>query len=175
MVKILFCDIDGTLTETISGHAFKQHPQDVKVIEGADKSLAYFHNNMWTCIGITNQGGIAKGFKTLEATIQEMQFTMRLLPELISIYFCPDFEGKECWRVLQLDAHETSDRETQLIGQFRKPDAGMLKLVKLFVEDGGHEVTDMIMVGDRSEDLECASAMGCRFLWAENWRKEYGS
>ncbi len=130
--KILFVDIDGTLTETISGHAFKQHPQDVKVIEGVQSAIAYFISKGWMVIGVSNQGGIAKGFKTLAATVDEMIFTLSLIP-----------------------------------------DAGMLKLAKLFIEDGNWDVVDMIMVGDRSEDLECASAMGCKFLWADNWRKEY--
>lgn len=41
-MKILFCDIDGTLTETISGATFKQHSRDVKIIPGADKAIAHF-------------------------------------------------------------------------------------------------------------------------------------
>jgi D-glycero-D-manno-heptose 1,7-bisphosphate phosphatase len=172
--KILFVDIDGTLTETISGHAFKQNSEDVKVIKGVQQAIAHFHKNNWLIIGVSNQGGIAKGFKTLEATIREMQVTLSLIPYLSDIYFCPDFEGKECWRVIRFESYEISDREMQLIGQYRKPDAGMLKLAKLFIEDGNREVTDVIMVGDRSEDMECASAMGCKFMWAENWRKQYG-
>jgi hypothetical protein len=36
-MKILFCDIDGTLTETISGHAFKHWIKDDKMSE---KSVA---------------------------------------------------------------------------------------------------------------------------------------
>lgn len=133
-------------------------------------------------VGISNQGGCAainpntgKPRKTIENTIAEMQFTLSLFPELSDIYFCPDFKGEDCWRVLRTDAYEIGTRETQLIGQFRKPDAGMLKLVKLFVEDGNWVVTEMMMVGDRSEDKTCASAMGCKFMWAENWRKEFSN
>ncbi|MEH2138609.1 polynucleotide kinase [Nostoc sp.] len=180
-MKILFVDIDGTLTETIGGHAFKQSPTDVKIIEGADKAIAHFADLDWLIVGVSNQGGCAainpktgKPRKTIEDTIAEMQFTLELLPQLSAIYFCPDFEGDNCWRVSSLDAYEISDRETQLIGEFRKPDAGMLKLAKLFVEDGSSDVIEMAMVGDRPEDLECASAMGCNFLWAEQWRKQFG-
>ncbi|ACC81182.1 HAD hydrolase-like protein [Nostoc punctiforme] len=180
-MNILFVDIDGTLTETISGHTFKQSPTDVKIIDGADKAIAHFAALGWLIVGISNQGGCAainpetgKPRKTIEGTIAEMQFTLELLPQLTAIYFCPDFEGNDCWKVSQFDAYETSDREMQLIGEFRKPNAGMLKLVKLFVEDGGEDVEEMVMVGDRPEDLECASAMECKFMWAENWRKEFG-
>ncbi len=90
-MKILFVDIDGTLTETISGNPFKQHPQDVKVMEGADKAVAYFHGQGWRIIGISNQGGA--GHKSLEDAIAEMKLTQELLPQLLTIYFCPDFEG----------------------------------------------------------------------------------
>jgi hypothetical protein len=34
MAKILFCDVDGTLTGTVSGTTFKSHPRDVLVLPG---------------------------------------------------------------------------------------------------------------------------------------------
>jgi D-glycero-D-manno-heptose 1,7-bisphosphate phosphatase len=179
-MKILFVDIDGTLTETISGHAFKQSPTDVKVIEGADRAIAHFADLGWLIVGISNQGGCAainpqtgKPHKTIEDTITEMQFALELLPQLSAIYFCPDFEGKDCWRVSPLDAYEISDRETQLIGEFRKPNAGMLKLAKLFVEDGGVGVEQMTMVGDRPEDEQSAINAGVNFCPANVWRDRF--
>jgi D-glycero-D-manno-heptose 1,7-bisphosphate phosphatase len=63
MVKILFVDVDGTLTETLSGHTFKQHPRDVKIIEGADRAIAHFACLEWTIIGVSNQGGVSAGFE----------------------------------------------------------------------------------------------------------------
>lgn len=98
-MKILFVDIDGTLTETISGHAFKQNPQDVKIIGGADQAIIHFAKLGWHIIGISNQGGIASGHKTLEATFQEFEFTLDLFPDLRDIYFCPDFEGQKLFVV----------------------------------------------------------------------------
>lgn len=171
MTKILFVDIDGTPSETISGHSFKQHPQDVKVMEGADKALAHFHNSGWTVIGISNQGGIAKGFKSRQATIQEMQFTMQLLPELIAVYFCPDFEGQECWRVLQLSASEVGAERLELIGQYRKPEAGMIKFN--FRAYYPNVIKDAWMVGDRLEDEQCAINAGINFCPAQVWRDRF--
>ncbi|MEH1821499.1 MAG: HAD hydrolase-like protein [Nostoc sp.] len=179
-MNILFVDIDGTLTETILGHTFKQHPQDVKIIEGADKAIAHFADLDWLIVGVSNQGGCAainpetgKPRKTIEDTIAEMQFTLELLPQLTAIYFCPDFEGNDCWRVSSLDAYEISDREAQLIGEFRKPDAGMLKLAKLFAEDGGEDVDEIWMVGDRPEDEQCAINAGINFCPAVVWRDRF--
>lgn len=179
MVKLLFCDIDGTLTETISGHTFK-HPQDVKVMEGAEAAIAHFHNQGWTVIGISNQGGCAaidpitgKPRKTIEDAIAEMQFTMKLLPELISIYFCPDFEGTECWRVLQLSASEVGKQEPQFIGTYRKPNPGMIlhNLEGIWEESG---VIDACwMIGDRPEDEQCALNAGINFCPADVWRNRF--
>ncbi|MHC5719528.1 MAG: HAD hydrolase-like protein, partial [Nostoc sp.] len=159
---------------------FKQSPTDVKIIEGADRAIAHFADLGWLIVGVSNQGGCAainpqtgKPRKTIEDTIAEMQFTIELLPQISAIYFCPDFEGNNCWRVSSLDAYEISDRETQLIGEFRKPNAGMLKLAKLFVEDGGEDVEQMIMVGDRPEDEQAAINAGINFCPADVWRDKF--
>lgn len=33
-ISILFCDIDDTLTGTLSGHKFKQSPDDIVILPG---------------------------------------------------------------------------------------------------------------------------------------------
>jgi D-glycero-D-manno-heptose 1,7-bisphosphate phosphatase len=170
----LFVDIDGTLTETISGATFKKHPHDVKIIQGADKALKHFADNGAHCVGISNQAGIKSGYKTLASASQEMLYTLSLFPELQEIYFCPDFAGEECWHVTRSEFHEIGTREPQLIGLYRKPHSGMLELAKLFIEDGEREVTGRLMVGDRPEDKDCANEIGIDFLWAEEWRRKYG-
>lgn len=167
--KILFCDIDGTLTETISGRDFKQHPQDVKVIEGADKALAYFVNKGYQPIGISNQGGVTAGHKTIAAVIEEMQFTLELLPALGLIYFCPDYEGKILWSVTRSGAAEV---DTTDLASCRKPRTGMIDYV--FRNYGGNPTqTYSVMTGDRYDDQECAADAGINFMWAEFWREEF--
>jgi D-glycero-D-manno-heptose 1,7-bisphosphate phosphatase len=168
MMKILFCDVDGTLTRTISGNNFKLHPDDVKPIDGVCDLLWKYKEENWQIVGVSNQGGIASGFKTLDATIEEMQFTLSLLPSLSFILFCPDFHGKECWRVNLTTSQDVGSVKPELAGMFRKPNAGMLVLAKFLLnaEDG---VIDTLMVGDRQEDLKCAENIRCPFLWAETW------
>ncbi len=172
--KILFCDVDNTLTETISGHTFKQHPQDVKVMEGADKAVSHYHNQGWTVIGISNQAGVSAGHKSMGDAIAEMHFTMKLLPELISIYFCPDFEGRECWRVLQLSASEVGQDEPDFIGTYRKPKPGMiLRNLEGFWKQGT-VIDECWMVGDRPEDEQCAINARINFCPADVWRDACG-
>lgn len=169
--KILFCDIDGTLTETISGHAFKQHPKDVKVVEGANKAIAYYASLGYKVCGVSNQGGVAKGFKSLEATVEEMQFTLSLFPELEFILFCPDFEGEICV-VVKRDSFEEMTNKGQ---NFRKPNPGMVNYgLRLLGSGYATDEVEAWMVGDRPEDGECAVNAKIKFLPADVWRNRYG-
>jgi D-glycero-D-manno-heptose 1,7-bisphosphate phosphatase len=156
-------DLDGTLREPHSGQLYFQNPQDQQIIAGADIALNTYQEN-WTIVGITNQGGVAAGHKTIQTCIQEQQYTLRLVPLLKEIYFCPDFEGKKCFRVTRNNAHNHS--QTKWSGQYRKPRPGMLKLAMIRYN---HSPQDCLYVGDRSEDEEAARRASVAFEWAEDW------
>lgn len=98
-MKLLLVDLDGTCRETASGEQFISHPLDQRIIPGADKALTHYHAEGWTIVGITNQGGIAAGHKSLENAIAEQEYTLKLLPTIESILFCPDFGGNALYRV----------------------------------------------------------------------------
>lgn len=90
-------------------------------------------------IGITNQGGVAAGFKTLEDTIAEQKRTLQLAPVITAIFLCPD-GGESCWlvpgyqRKVEQYLHEQmpiihlNDGSKMAYPKFRKPDPGMLWL-----------------------------------------------
>jgi D-glycero-D-manno-heptose 1,7-bisphosphate phosphatase len=99
MTKLLLVDGDGTIRKPITRNQFIQNPRDQKIIAGATDAIAQFHNQGYTIIGISNQGGVAMGYKSLEDTIAEQLYTLELLPQISCIYFCPDLEGKHCWLV----------------------------------------------------------------------------
>jgi D-glycero-D-manno-heptose 1,7-bisphosphate phosphatase len=173
-MKILFVDIDGTLTETISGHTFKQSPTDVKIIEGADKAIAHFAKSGWHIVGVSNQGGIASGHKSLDATFQEFAFTLELFPDLQDIYFCPDFDGKQLFFTSKYDVPlEIGFLEEQLEGTYRKPNPGMIQYVLTGIEDEGKTVDECLFVGDREEDETAARAASIPFMLASIWRSNY--
>lgn len=165
MTKIIFFDLDGTLRETASGKTFINEPTDQKAIKGTQKALAYYQEKGFICIGITNQGGVAAGHKSLESAIEEQRITLELFPELSEIFFCPNYGGESCWQVsrdnvpLEFIAPFSEEGEAILC---RKPSHGMLDISARSMAD----LSNCWMIGDRPEDQQCAEAAGAKFIWA---------
>jgi D-glycero-D-manno-heptose 1,7-bisphosphate phosphatase len=176
MKKILFCDIDGTLRTTSSGETFAKHSRDYKIIPGVYFKLSQAINEGWKIHGISNQGGVAAGHKSLEQCVDEMYYTMDLIPHLISILFCVDFEGKKCLEVSRMNIYHIKNLQNisgefpELIGSYRKPKAGMLEII-LRRENlkTPFDFDECYMIGDRNEDQAAASAIGIPFIWAKDW------
>ena len=172
MTKIIFLDLDGTLRETASGKTFINEPTDQKPIEGTQKALAYYQSKGFTLIGITNQGGVAAGHKSLESAIKEQRITLELFPELSEIFFCPNYDGESCYQLSQnnkpLQFSARCDEDGSLIS-CRKPGYGMLKLAARSLTD----LSNCWMIGDRPEDQQCAEAAGVKFVWASVLHAEF--
>ncbi len=170
-MKILFLALDGTVRETKSGNTFINDPYDQKLIDGVKEAIAHYKD--WKIIGITNQGGVAAGFKTLENCIQEQIITLDLLPEMSCIYFCPD-DGRTCWLVHDKESHGKIDldgRYAYLRGKnFRKPSPGMIDAA-FANRNQNYRKYEFLFVGDRPEDQQCAANAIIPFMWAEDWRK----
>jgi D-glycero-D-manno-heptose 1,7-bisphosphate phosphatase len=170
-MKLLFVDCDGTIREPASGEIFIQHPKDQRIIIGADEAIFRYRRQGWTIVGITNQGDVAAGFKSLESAIAEQQYTLEIFPDIFGICFCPD-EGQTAYIVSRKKVQEFTKG---LFASFRKPGCGMIELVTYKFLKGGMSASHAtyLMVGDRPEDKLCAEAAAIDFLWADKWRK-YG-
>lgn len=83
MTKLLLLDCDGTIREPLSSNPLIQHPRDQKMIKGADKAIAHFHSQGWSICGISNQGGVAAGHKSLEDAIAPAALHHRTLPPIL--------------------------------------------------------------------------------------------
>ena len=162
MNKLLLLDMDGTVREPASGEKFIQHPLDQKIMHGADIAIALADAQGWFIIGITNQGGVAAGKKSLRDCVEEQVYTIKLLPVIHKIYFCPDFDGKELGCVYRTSYTVFSPPG---YSSFRKPGAGMIE----YAIDT-HTVGECLFVGDRPEDEQAAASAGIKFLWADAWR-----
>jgi D-glycero-D-manno-heptose 1,7-bisphosphate phosphatase len=166
IMALLLVDLDGTLREPLSGQRYFEHPKDQRVINGADVALQAYAD--WIIVGITNQGGVAAGHKSIQECIAEQQYTLELFPQLKEIYFCPDFEGKKCFRATRHNFHNHS--KTKWSGQHRKPGAGMLQLAMVRHE---HSPENTCYVGDRPEDEAAARRARVKFQWAKQWIEQH--
>jgi D-glycero-D-manno-heptose 1,7-bisphosphate phosphatase len=118
--------------------------------------------------GVSNQGGVAAGHKSLDSCFEEMAYTLQIFSQLEGISFCPDYEGRKLWGVNFRNIcarYDQSDFYPDLIGTYRKPGPGMLEFV---VRSLGPQ--DAVMVGDRPEDEAAAAAAGIGFIPAKSWR-----
>ncbi|MEH2392726.1 MAG: HAD hydrolase-like protein [Nostoc sp.] len=189
-MKILLLDLNGTIRCGKTGK-YIEWPQGQKPMLGADKAIEHFAARNWQIIGISNQAAIAAGYKILEATIVEMQFTLQLFPQLQEIFFCPDFEGRKCIMVSRektIKCSLDSEEGYELVGNlkeinFRKPEDGMLRAaiekysrinIESFLESCKVDPEyDCWMIGDRKEDKKAAASLGINYLDAEIWRRQF--
>ena len=163
--KALLLDLDGTIRQSTNGK-FIKNPNDQEPIEGSIEAMEIYHQEGWTMIGITNQGGVDAGYKSLKSAIEEQLKTLEIFPWLSCIYFFPDFKGRECFRVRKCSCVQIDDLYPELIEQFRKPNPGMIfAALRAF----GEKPTDILMVGDREEDKLAAKNAGINFLDAHIW------
>lgn len=187
--SILFVDIDGTLTKTKSGKPFKQSPDDIKPLPGAQKAITHFANRGYKIFGVSNQGGCdtidkstGNPFKSVNSAIKEMQNTLVLFPEITSICFCPSMDGSTF--IMVNDDWTVKDLGSMLFktSQHRKPGIGMLETLVIYhiniqshTEWGSVNTQQSLFVGDREEDKQCAANAGIPFMDADMWRFKYGS
>ena len=179
MTKILFLDLDGTVRRPKSGATFINDPYDQELIPGVQEALSRYKD--WKIIGITNQGGVGAGFKSLEDCIIEQRETLRTSLYIECVYLCPDSNGRDCYFV---DNHgrvvSVTDKWAKyayLSGTYRKPNPGMVGLAIARLSAGYNypekiDRESCLFVGDHPEDEQCAKNAGIPFMWASEWRKD---
>lgn len=131
--KVLFCDLDGTLIETISGETFPQGIWDMKLrfeVLDAIKKL-----NPEYILIVSNQGGIERGF------VDESYFNLKLN------YICKSIE-----EYCNCSCYGTYCSSNNKSDPFRKPNVRMLDyLTELYIGDDFDNIKPKsIMIGDAS-------------------------
>jgi len=170
--RLLICDKDGTLVSPASAAKFVGEPWDQKPLPAVEGRLAEYVDNGWEIAIASNQAGIAAGHKSLENCILEMKFCLKLIPTIQEAYFCPDFDGNECWQVWDTCTESEGHRilhggstNPELRGLFRKPNPGML----LAAMENFRGAEEVLYIGDRPEDEAAALAANIPFLWANDF------
>lgn len=163
--KVLFCDMDGTLIETVSGETFPKGIWDMKFkfdVLDAIKNL-----NPKVIFIVTNQGGIEKGL-VLQLSIY---VKCKYVNDSIMDYCGIDTRFMYC---------ESNDRRNPM----RKPNTGMLE--RLFNNykswNAGLSEKDCLMIGDASglegqfsdSDKKTAENFGIDYMDVSEFVKVYG-
>ena len=131
--KVIFCDLDGTLIDTISGETFPKGIWDMKIkfdVLDAIKKL-----NPEYILIVSNQGGIESGFVDAHDFRAKSEYITRAIRE-----YC----GCECYAMYC----ETNDKSDP----YRKPNVGMLEgLLESYVGDDFDYIKQKsLMIGDAS-------------------------
>ena len=131
--KVIFCDLDGTLIDTISGETYPKGIWDMKikfyVLDAINKL------NPKCILIVSNQGGIESGFVDAHDFRAKSEYITRAIRE-----YC----GCECYAMYC----ETNDKSDP----YRKPNVGMLEiLLERYVgDDFGYIKQKSLMIGDAS-------------------------
>ena len=131
--NVIFCDLDGTLIDTISGETFPKGIWDMKIkfdVLDAIKKL-----NPECILIVSNQGGIESGFVDAHDFRAKSEYIARAIRE-----YCVC----ECYAMYC----ETNDK----LDPYRKPNSGMLySLLENHVgDDIGYIKSVSLMIGDAS-------------------------
>ncbi len=158
--KALVLDLDRTIRYSKSGTPFIKGPKDVAIYSDVEPILRRYRDEGWLIFGLTNQGGVAFGHKTVEDDKAEIRrttnlFTINPFTQIFSAYHHPGG-----------DVHPYNYRSL-----LRKPSIGMLALCELSAGFNKCVIDwdNSIFVGDRKEDQECAANAGIEFRWAKEF------
>jgi HAD-superfamily hydrolase, subfamily IIIA len=143
----LCVDLDGTIRYSKNGE-FIEKPEDIALFEDVEAKLWEYRRNGYLIFGITNQGGVAYGFKTQADVDAEINRTIELFVSN------PFHVIKSCLHHPQGNTEPYSHRSL-----LRKPDIGMLVLCEIQAWEHGYIVdwSQSLLVGDREEDEKCAN------------------
>lgn len=155
----LCLDLDGTIRYSKNGE-FINKPEDVALFEGVESKLWEYRAKGYLIFGVTNQGGVAYGFKSPDDERREIEATLAL-------FFRNPFHFiKSCFHHPAGRVEPYNHRSL-----LRKPDIGMLALCEVEAFEAGYIVDwdKSLFVGDRPEDEQCAKNAGIAFQWADDF------
>lgn len=162
--KVLFCDLDGTLIETLSGETFPKGVWDMKFkfdILDAIKQLS--PNYLFI---VSNQGGIEKGFVNEESFFTKQNYITTSIAEYLKM-------PKLCVKAEYCRFNDPNN-------PFRKPNISML--VAFSPRIGDIDNSEILMIGDASglegqfsdSDKKTAENFGIDYMDVSEFVKTYG-
>lgn len=155
-VKPALClDLDDTVRYSKNGK-FINGPDDIILFNDVEDKIWEYRDKGFLVFGISNQGGVAYGYKTSIDVNIEIEATCNLFQRN------PFHIIKSCLH------HPKGTREPyNYRSLLRKPDIGMLALCEFEAWGEGYIIDwdNSLFVGDRHEDQQCAENAGIKFVW----------
>ncbi|MBN1948174.1 MAG: HAD-IIIA family hydrolase [Candidatus Cloacimonetes bacterium] len=152
----LCLDLDGTIRRSKSGE-YINGPDDIELYPGTEEIIWQYREQGYLIFGVSNQGGVAFGFKDQPANLAEIERTLALFK-------------RNPFHSIQFSLHhqEGSLSPFNYRSLLRKPETGMLAVLEVEAWNNGYVVNwkNSLLVGDRPEDQECAALAGIQFRWA---------
>ncbi len=162
----LYLDLDGTVRYSKGKHEFIQGPEDIAIFPDVVPVLKEYRKRGFFICGVSNQGGVAFGYKTEPEAWAECTKTSAFT-EL------PRFAARSPWDYFAMCfAHEKGTVEKYAYRSLcRKPDIGMLVQIEKHFEKSEirPDYAKSLLVGDRDEDRLCAERAGIAFRWADDF------
>jgi D-glycero-D-manno-heptose 1,7-bisphosphate phosphatase len=163
VMPALCLDFDGTIRRSKSGQTFIRNFEDIELMPGIEKLIWRYRSMGWLIFGISNQAGVAHGFKLPMEIESEMNATKKLFsanPFHLIKWCYHDGKGK-----IEPYCHRSLGR---------KPDIGMLYEMEVDSWKNGYIVDwdNSLFVGDRPEDEECAKRAGINFRHIDSFLNE---
>jgi D,D-heptose 1,7-bisphosphate phosphatase len=147
--KAIFLDRDDTL---IQDPGYINHPDQVKLRDGAAEALVQLKRMGYKLIVVTNQSGVARGVVSEDVLSQVHNRLKQLLAEkeayLDGIYYCPYHPDGVIAKY-----RKESD--------WRKPNPGMLLAA---ASEMDIDLSESWMIGNSGRDIEAGLRAGCRTI-----------
>lgn len=156
----LCLDLDGTVRYSKHGSGWVKDADDIALFEGAEAKLWEYRYKGYLIVGITNQGGVADGFRTAKDVGLETSAMLKLFERN------PFHHIEACLFKAHGKVEPYCHRSLA-----RKPDYGMLVLAEMALFNAGFIIDwdHSLFVGDRKDDENCAKNARIRFQWAHHF------
>lgn len=164
-VPILYLDLDGTVRQGKDDALgrFVNGPEDVVVFPEAVELMRRWKAGGGRIVAVSNQGGIALGIVGPMQVSAAMEETNRQTGHLFD-------------RMVWCSHHPQAEHPEMARCWCRKPKAGLViagaESLSRQHHDEYYPPHMALMVGDRTEDEQCAEAAGVDFMWAAKWRSQ---
>ena len=149
--KAIFLDRDGTINKYVG---FLRHINDFDLIEGVADAIKLINQSEYLAIVVTNQPVIARGevsWKELNEIHQKMTTLLGKAGTYVDgIYICPHHPDK---------GFEGERPEYKIDCSCRKPKPGLLLQA---AKDFNIDLSQSVMIGDSTRDVEAGRAAGCK-------------